>query len=271
MSLMAKRVLVAFVLLAVGIPAIIFGGLPYFLLIVLFIGTAAWEYVIIFRAVHLSPSIWLTVGGVVLLLGVRNYFPAAAGAVLSLLVLVAMAIHLFAYETGRDQAATDFAVTLGGIVYLGWIGAYMLDVRNLPGGLWWLLLVLGTVWLTDAAAYFLGSRFGKRQLSPRLSPKKTWEGFWAGVIVGTLACVGLAVLWHREVSLPVTAWQGALLGLVISILPTLGDLGESMIKRQAGFKDSSNIIPGHGGFLDRVDSWLWAAVLGYFLIIWFIH
>jgi phosphatidate cytidylyltransferase len=68
----------------------------------------------------------------------------------------------------------------------------------------------------------------------------------------------------------VTAWQGAILGLVLSTLPTLGDLGESMIKRQAGFKDSSNIIPGHGGFLDRVDSWLWAAVLGYFLIVWFI-
>ncbi|MGD0611794.1 MAG: phosphatidate cytidylyltransferase [Anaerolineales bacterium] len=267
---MAKRILVAFVLLAIGIPAIIFGGLPYFLLILLFIGMAAWEYVIIFRAVLFSPSMWLTVGGVLLLLFVRNYFPAAAGAVLSLLVLAAMALHLFTYEFGRNQAATDFAVTLGGIVYLGWIGAYLLDLRNLPRGFLWLLLVLGTVWLSDAAAYFIGSRFGKHQLSPRLSPKKTWEGFWAGVLVGTLACLGLALLWHRVAGLAVTAWQGAILGLVLSTLPTLGDLGESMIKRQAGFKDSSNIIPGHGGFLDRVDSWLWAAVLGYFLIVWFI-
>ena len=270
MTLMAKRILVAFILLAIGIPAIIFGRLPYFLLIVIFIGMASWEYVLIFRAVLISPSLWLTVGGVLLLLAVRNYFPASADAVLSLLILAAMAVHLFAYEAGRNQAATDFAVTLGGIVYLGWIGAYLLDLRNLPGGLWWLLLVLGTVWLADAAAYFLGSRFGKHQLIPRLSPKKTWEGFWAGVIVGTLACVGLALLWHQLGGPAVTVWRAGLLGLALSTLPTLGDLGESMIKRQAGFKDSSNIIPGHGGFLDRVDSWLWGAVLGYFLIVWFL-
>jgi phosphatidate cytidylyltransferase len=269
--MMIKRVLVAFGLLAVGIPAIAFGRLPYFLLILIFLGIAAWEYVLIFQAARFSPSMWLTVGGVLLLLAVRNYFPAQAGAALSLVVLVAMTYHLFAYEAGRNQAATDFTVTLGGIIYVGWIGAYLLDLRNLPGGAWWLLLVLGTVWLSDAAAYFAGSRFGKHQLIPRLSPKKTWEGYWAGVIVGILACVGLALLWHRLAGLPLTLWQAALLGVVLSILPTLGDLGESMIKRQAGFKDSSNIIPGHGGFLDRIDSWLWAAVLGYFLIAWFIH
>jgi phosphatidate cytidylyltransferase len=181
-----------------------------------------------------------------------------------------MTWHLLDYERGRDPAATDFAVTVGGIVYLGWIGSYLIELRNLDNGLWWLLLVLPSVWFADSAAYFIGSRFGKHRLSPRLSPRKTWEGYWGGVAFGTLGGAGLAVLWHSLGSPAVTWWQGALLGAFLSILTTLGDLGESMIKRQAGVKDSSNIIPGHGGVLDRMDSWLWAGALGYFFIVWFL-
>ncbi len=268
---MIKRTLAALLLAAVGIPAIVFGRIPYFILIAIFLGMAAWEYVKIFWAAKLSPSMWLTVGGVLLLLGARAYFPNLAPAALTLLVLLAMTIHLFAFERGRDQAATDFAVTLGGIVYLGWIGAYLLDLRGLDGGLWWLLLSLGSVWIADSAAYYVGSRLGRRKLSPRLSPKKSWEGYGAGVFFGTLGGVGLGLLWHQIGGLEVNWWQGGLLGLVMSVFPTLGDQGESMIKRQAGIKDSSNIIPGHGGFLDRIDSWLWGAVLGYYLILWFIR
>ncbi|MBU2611918.1 MAG: phosphatidate cytidylyltransferase, partial [Chloroflexi bacterium] len=141
---MPKRSLAALLLAAVGIPAIVFGRIPYFILITIFLGMAAWEYVKIFRAAKLSPSMWLTVGGVLLLLGARTYSPDLAPAALTLLVLLAMTLHLVAFERGRDQAATDFAVTLGGIVYLGWIGAYLLDLRGLDGGLWWLLLSLGS-------------------------------------------------------------------------------------------------------------------------------
>ncbi|MDO9349479.1 MAG: phosphatidate cytidylyltransferase, partial [Anaerolineales bacterium] len=188
---MPKRTLTALALAAVGIPAIVFGRIPYFILIAIFLGMAAWEYVKIFRAAKLSPSMWLTVGGVLLLLGARTYSPDLAPAALTLLVLLAMTLHLVAFERGRDQAATDFAVTLGGIVYLGWIGAYLLDLRGLDGGLWWLLLSLGSVWIADSAAYFVGSRFGRHKLSPRLSPKKSWEGYWAGVFFGTLGGVGL--------------------------------------------------------------------------------
>ena len=142
---MLKRILTAIVLAAVGIPAIIYGHIPYFVVIAVFLGMAAWEYVRIFRAVNLSPSMLLTVGGVLFILATRTFFPDLAPAALSLLVLLAMTLHLVAYERGRDQAATDFAVTLGGIVYLGWIGAYLLDLRSLDGGLWWLLLSLGSV------------------------------------------------------------------------------------------------------------------------------
>jgi phosphatidate cytidylyltransferase len=191
--------------------------------------------------------------------------------ILSLIILVAMAYHALAYERGRDQAATDFAVTLGGALYLGWLGAYLISLRALTGGLWWVLLALPIVWLADSGAYFVGRWRGRRKLSPRLSPKKTWEGYLAGVLTGVLGGALLAALWGSWPSPQVgmTPWHGVVLGVVLSLVTTMGDLGESMIKRQVGIKDSSNLLPGHGGALDRIDSWLWAGVISYYVILFF--
>jgi phosphatidate cytidylyltransferase len=240
-------------------------------LILLFLGLAAWEFGKIFNNIKSKMPIPLLVGGVVLIATVRYFFPDYASACFTFSILAAMSWHLLDYENGRDQAATDFAATAAGLVYIGWIGSYLIDLRTMPGGLWWLSTVLPTIWLADMAAYFVGSRFGKHQLSPRLSPKKTWEGYWAGVFFGTIFTACLVVLLHRFGGPAVVWWKGAALGAALSVLTTLGDLGESMFKRQAGMKDSSNIFPGHGGVLDRIDSWLWGAALGYFLITWFLH
>jgi phosphatidate cytidylyltransferase len=265
-----KRTITSLVLAAIGIPAIILGGYYYFALISVFLAVGAWEYGQIFGKVDHKVSQALLIGGVLLVETARTFFPNLAAAALTLSILACMTWHLLDYEKGRDRAASDFAVTAAGIVYLGWIGAYLVTLRNLPNGLWWLLIVLPTIWLADMAAYFVGSRFGKHLLSPRLSPKKTWEGYWAGVVFGTLSSVGLVILWHSLGGPAVGWWKGAVLGAVLSVLTTLGDLGESMFKRQAGVKDSSNIFPGHGGVLDRIDSWLWGAALGYLLITWFL-
>jgi phosphatidate cytidylyltransferase len=193
--------------------------------------------------------------------------------VISLVILGSMAYHLICYERGRDQAATDFAVTLAGALYLGWLGGYLVSLRNLPEGTWWLLLVLPSVWLADSGAYFIGRSYGRRKLSPRLSPQKTWEGYLGGILVGVPGTAGLVYLWQiwAGPEFTISPVQGALLGLLLSGLPTLGDLGESMIKRQAGAKDSSSLLPGHGGVFDRIDSWLWAAAIGYHFIVWIIR
>jgi phosphatidate cytidylyltransferase len=268
--MLIKRTITSLILAAIGIPAIILGGIYYFALILFFLAVAAWEYGRIFRKVDCKVSEPLLIGCVILIATARAFFPDLAGAVLTLSILAAMAWHLLDYEKGCDRAASDFAVTSAGIVYLGWIGAYLIDLRNMPNGLWWLLIVLPTIWLADMAAFFVGSRFGKRPLSPRLSPKKTWEGYWAGVIFGTLSSIGLVILWHSLGGPAVAWWKGAALGAAMSVITTLGDLGESMLKRQAGLKDSSNFFPGHGGVLDRIDSWLWGAALGYLIITWFL-
>jgi phosphatidate cytidylyltransferase len=269
LSMLIKRIYTSLILAVVGIPAIILGKGYYFGLILLFLGVAAWEFGRIFERVDCKVPEVLLIGYVILIATARTYFPQLAEAALTLSILAAMIWHLLDYEKGRDRAASDFAVTTAGIVYLGWIGSYLITLRSMPDGLWWLLIVLPTIWLADMAAFFVGIRFGKHHLSPRLSPKKTWEGYWAGVVFGTLSSFGLALLFQRIGVLAVTWWQGAALGLALSVLTTLGDLGESMFKRQAGVKDSSNIFPGHGGVLDRIDSWLWGAALGYLIISWF--
>jgi len=189
---MVKRTVTALSLLIIAMPAVLWGGIWFFLLIGFFIVLASWEYTQMFRAVHMQPTAPIIVGGTILLLATRSqavthfFFPSAvfspqwAELTLTCLALVAMAAHLYAYERGRDQAALDFVITVGGLVYLGWVGAYLVNLRELPNGGWWLMLVLPTVWMADSGAYALGAKYGKHKLAPRLSPKKTWEGFFGG-------------------------------------------------------------------------------------------
>lgn len=263
---MVRRALTALLLLGILIPVVYLGGVPYFILVAAFLGIAAWEYCQMFQLKGHEPVPLLTVGAVLLILAARAFRPDAAPAVLTISVLAAMAVHLVRYEAGRDQAAVDLVVAVGGFAYLGWIGAYLLDLRLLPDGLQWLAVVLITVWLADSTAYFVGSRFGQHKMSRRLSPRKSWEGYGAGVIVGTAAAILLGWLLNNAGLLVVEPWQAGGLGLLLSVLTTLGDLGESLFKRFAGIKDSGTFLPGHGGAFDRIDSLIWAGALGYLCI-----
>jgi phosphatidate cytidylyltransferase len=267
---MLRRTLTALGLAVIGLPAIIIGGVFYFLLIAIILGGCAWEYIRMFQAVRLEPDQIVTILGVLCIATARFFFVPAAIPVLVLFVLLAMAVHVVAYERGRDRAPVDFAVTVAGIVYLGWIGSYLLDLRQLPQGNWWLMIVLPIIWGGDTGAYSIGSAYGKHKMTPRLSPKKSWEGYFAGLVTSILVGAFLAYAYSSMGAQPlggsISPWQGAFLGLVIGALVPLGDLGESMFKRQGGLKDSSNIFPGHGGFFDRVDSWIWGVALGYFMI-----
>lgn len=266
MSPLAQRVLVSVILLPVGIAAIFMGGYVFTILIALIAALASWEYVKLFRTGGYEPSGYLVIAGVLLLVVSRAASGfELAGLLLSGLILTAMVVHMMAFERGRNLAGSDFTVTLGGILYIGWIGAYFISIRDLPQGEWWVMVALPSVWMADSGAYIIGKRWGKHKLSPRLSPKKTWEGYWGGVAAGTVGGALFAYLWGLLGS-PVTLLEGAGLGLILALLTIFGDLGESMFKRQVGVKDSGTILPGHGGVFDRIDSWLWAAVIGYYII-----
>ncbi len=275
---MRQRIIVAIVLLPIGMAAIYYGGLGYITLISLLLGLAAWEYVQLFSAGGHRPSGVLVVGGTLAFSAQQSlnyYFDSPLleeiGWLTSLLTIIAITYHLVQYERGRDQAATDFSITVSGFLYIGLLGSYLIQLRSLPEGAWWVLTALPAVWFADSGAYFYGRVYGKHKLSPRLSPKKSWEGYIAGIIVSILGTAAFAHMWRLPAGpgTELTALRGAILGIVISIIAPLGDLGQSMIKRQFDVKDSSNLIPGHGGAFDRIDSWLWASVIGYYLIEWF--
>jgi phosphatidate cytidylyltransferase len=124
----------------------------------------------------------------------------------------------------------------------------------------WTILAMVSTWLADSAAYLIGTWRGRRRLAPRLSPNKTVEGYVAGIVLGTL--FSLLLGWIMDLPLLLVL----LVALLISVFGTAGDLGISLLKREAGVKDSGNMLPGHGGALDRVDSLLWSVTLAYYVI-----
>ncbi len=267
--MLRERVAIALLLLPVAIWVIADGGWLFVGAIALVLVLAAAEFGLLFRRVGLRPSLPLIlVGVVVLVLGrIGAGFPVEAA--LTALILISLTWHLVDFERGAPRSGTDFAVTVGGFLYVGWIGSYLILLRRLPDGLWWLMLALPAVWLADSAAYFVGRAVGRHRLSPRLSPNKTWEGYLGGIVIGALSGAGFALVWRIGAGpdSAVTALNGTILGAVVSILAPLGDLGISMFKREVGVKDSGSLLPGHGGALDRIDSWIWAAALGYYLAV----
>jgi len=268
LSPLSQRLILSCIIIAVGCSFIAAGGYFYLFFALAIITAAAWEYWRMYQAGGYRPSLVLLMGGCWALMITRQQWGFEAVPLLfSLFALVTIAIQVFDYRQANKTAALDFGVNLGGLLYVGWLGAYFISLRALPDGLWWTMLVLPTTGLVDGGAYLFGSLFGKHKMAPLISPKKSWEGYAGGVLFGILGGAGFAALWHLRAPL-VTAWDGLLIGAAIGLLTPIGDLGESVLKRGFGVKDTSGILPGHGGVLDRIDSWLWAAPIGYYLITW---
>ncbi|HLX58252.1 MAG TPA: phosphatidate cytidylyltransferase [Ktedonobacteraceae bacterium] len=162
-----------------------------------------------------------------------------------------------------DGAMVDWSLTLSIAIYLGWplsliplLRGYHLGLSN---GFWWLITLLLGVWGFDTGAFFAGHFFGRHKLAPNISPGKTWEG----VIGGLIFSVAAALLFTVR-TMGVDWYLALVLGVLIGVAATLGDLAESLIKRQTHVKDSGQFIPGHGGILDRIDSMLFAVIVVYF-------
>lgn len=166
----------------------------------------------------------------------------------------------------RQRDFLSWAWTLVGILYVGFLLSYFVGLRGLDDGRNWVFMVLIATFGSDSAAYLIGSALGKHKLAPAISPGKTWEG----TIAGFIGAIVIALLFTlpTPLQLPIGYGQAVLLGLLISLFGQLGDLAESLLKRNVGVKDSSNWLAGHGGFLDRMDSIVFAGIVVYYYVIW---
>ncbi|HEU5089763.1 MAG TPA: phosphatidate cytidylyltransferase [Roseiflexaceae bacterium] len=196
-------------------------------------------------------------------------------AVVTAAVMISLAAVLPAHD--RKGILADWGLTLAGALYLALLSGHVALVRlidtplspaplsnlGISPGAAWLYLLCAVTWLQDTLAYFVGKSWGRTKMAPTLSPKKTWEGAAGGMAGAILG--GMIVAWLC--GLPGGVALGALLGVIGGVTGPLGDLAESMIKRQAGLKDVGSLIPGHGGMLDRVDSFVFNAPVLYYLIL----
>lgn len=223
-----------------------------------------------------SPRLGPGLAAALLLCAAAALRPFTPFDLIGLALSLSVALTLVHELLPRDRATSllSWALTFTGATYIGWLLSgfillsqldtplrpALLSALAIPPGTAWLMLVLAITWIGDSAAYFVGRAFGRTKLAPVLSPKKSWEGFAGGLVASILtALVAVPLL-----GLPIGYLPAALIGLVAGIAGTVGDLGESLLKRQVGVKDSGALIPGHGGILDRMDSLLFTAPVVYY-------
>lgn len=210
---------------------------------------AMWEYIGMAHMSGLAPLPVIPYAALIALL----VWPAAAG---DFLVLAAILVLGFSLRAARplEKVLPGGAATVFGIVYIGLPFALLVSLRTIAEGSWWVIYVLVITWISDTAAYFVGKAFGKEKLAPRISPGKTWEGTAASLVAAAAFSV-----FYLNWMIPAfgIAWA-VLAGVVVNAAGQIGDLAESAMKRGAGVKDSSAILPGHGGILDRIDALLFA-------------
>ncbi len=261
--MLRDRVLSAVVLIPPIVLLAYWGGVWFLGLIMLLGALAGWEF---YALVRRGGSAALSgLGILAILVIIASAYWTGTPALLPILtafIILSFVVTLFRHD---PQPVTAWAWTVSGALYLGILLSHFVALRNLPQGLVWLGVAVLLTWTNDSAAYFVGRAVGRHKFWPRHSPKKTWEGVFGGLFFAVLLGSILGTVW-----LGLPWWNGALLGVVISVVGPLGDLTESMVKRQFGAKDSGNLIPGHGGAWDRIDSLLfivpavfyWATLLG---------
>ena len=262
---MKARILSACVLVPVMVGASVAGGIPFLVLVLLICGVTAWEFGRIFdqRDGMRIPLIQLVVSVLVLILARWFLGIDASHRVLTLCIMGAILCGTILCEREIPKSALSFTVLTTGMVYIGWLGGYMISLRQLPDGMIKFLLVMALIWIYDVGAFFVGMAIGRHKMFKIVSPKKSWEGFFGGIVVTVL--IAVIIEWLvPAVDMILDMKQAIVLALIVSIAAPFGDFGESMIKRCFGVKDSSNLIPGHGGFFDRFDSCFFAMPAAYY-------
>lgn len=168
----------------------------------------------------------------------------------------------------REGPFRNWAWTVAGALYAGWMLSYWLNLRGLEDGRNWVCLTMLTIFANDTGAFFVGRARGRHKLAPAISPAKTWEGAAGGLICAILGAIAVAIILNLVSPYAFAYWQIIFLGVLVGVFAQLGDLVESLLKRNMGVKESGSLLPGHGGVLDRFDSIIFVGAVAYYYVIW---
>lgn len=254
----------------VGIPLIVAlalrGGIAFLVLVVLISVLAAWELGGLFRLAGSRPHRVLALL-VAAASPVAAYLATKSGrgdaALPAALPVVAVALaapiaSLLRHGEGRRPLA-DVAATAWMAIYAGWLPAHLVLLSGL--GVRWALYAIVLTWILDTGAYAIGRVIGRHRLAPRVSPGKTWEGAAGGTMLAAAAAIAFRGWFKGELSVA----ESLIMGIAVAVAGITGDLAESLLKRDAGVKDASGLLPGHGGILDRFDSLFFTGPAVYYL------
>ncbi len=264
---MLARFLTILVAVPIVVACVYFGGAPLLFIVLAAALISINEFYAMMKIKGLRPANWA--GNVFTIFFIvsayytlRNGWAPMHSLLLTGAALTSMLSILFSRQP--KEAVADISATLLGIIYIGWFFSYLLFIRALNGNGIYLLFLLATVWALDIFAYLVGIGFGKHRLFPSVSPKKSVEG----AIGGLIGCLATAGIFGYFAGFDMA--HSLILGAIIGVVAQLSDLVESLIKRDVGVKDSSNLLPGHGGVLDRVDSFILTAPVVYYYLVWVI-
>ncbi len=264
-SNLGLRVASAAVIGPAALAAAWFGGWPWLVLIAIAVALLAIEWGGM-SAPGAPTRVAAAVAAAVLIavfVGYRGHYVLAWGAILATAAAAAVIARGIAERPGD---------TAYGVLYIGPAALCLVWLSATNQGNWWIMMLFAATWGADIGAFAVGSTLKGPKLWPRFSPNKTWSGFFGGLVVATLAAVGIATLpdllqaYFPNVlaglrPFQLNVWAAAFIGLAVGLATMAGDLWESALKRRFGVKDSGDLIPGHGGLLDRVDGLMFAVVV----------
>jgi phosphatidate cytidylyltransferase len=270
---LSKSVAVGLLLAAVFLASILVYKELFIVLLAVATAIGAWELSTALRQKNwYVPRVPAVVGSVLIM--PATYFGGASIQWLASLAIVAALIvwrtvHLL-FERRKANFQTlqrtirDFGAAAFLVIYLPLTLSFGALLLRREDGHWWVLAFVTTVALIDSAGYLFGRIFGRNKLAPGVSPKKTWEGLAASIVIGTISAVSFTVFL-----LGGQWWVGIIFAAALILAAVFGDLAESLIKRDLGIKDMSSLLPGHGGMMDRLDSLLPASLMTYLVMVVF--
>lgn len=251
--MLIKRIISSIILIAILLTTIFLFPRPVVALIIaLVVGLGLWEFYVLTEYKGFRPFKIYGIG-MGIILSVATYYKIDTGIILVVILMIVLIKH--AFKKDGTSVIANSAVTMLGILYVSFLFTFIIKLRHLPNGQWDVLSLFVITKASDIAAYIFGTKWGRHKLIPRISAKKTIEGSIAGVIGAVL----VSFLFLRSISL----------GILLSVAGQIGDLIESLIKRDAQVKDSGRLVPGMGGVLDFMDSLLFAGPVMYCFLVLF--